>query len=83
MARRAGADRAALTAAFPALTSEDLDLAFAYARRNRAEIDKLIRLHGSAVVPAKDEGPDDAAAFEADLNALLDKNTEVFRRLAQ
>jgi len=83
MARRAGSGRAALTAAFPGLTSLGLDLAFAYARRHRAKLDRLIRLQGAAAVPAGDEGPDDAAAFEADLNTLLDKNAEVLRRLAQ
>jgi uncharacterized protein (DUF433 family) len=82
MARRAGCGRAALTAAFPGLTSEGLDLAFAYARRHRAKLDKLIRRQGTAV-PARDEGPADAAAFEADLDDLLDHNAEVFRRLAQ
>jgi len=82
MARRAGSGRAALTQAFPGLTSQGLDLAFAYARRHRAKLDKLIRLQGAAV-PAGDEGPDDATAFEADLNTLLDKNAELFRRLAQ
>jgi uncharacterized protein (DUF433 family) len=83
MARRAGFGPAALTAAFPGLTSLGLDLAFAYARRNRAKVDKLIQHHRAAAVPPGDEGPDDTAAFEADLNTLLDKNAEVFRRLAQ
>ncbi len=82
IARRAGSGRAALTKAFPGLTSLGLELAFAYARRHRAKIDQLIRLQGAAV-SAEDEGPDDAAAFEADLNTLLDKNAGVFRRLAQ
>ena len=83
MARRAGPGRAALSAAFPGLTSQGLDLAFAYARRHRATLDKLIRLQGAGAVPARDEGPDDPAAFEADVDALLEKNAEVFRRLAQ
>ncbi len=82
MARRAGSDRAALTKAFPGLTSLGLDLAFAYARRHRSKLDKLIGLQGAAV-PAGDEGPDDASAFEAELKTLFDKNAEVFRRLAQ
>ncbi len=83
MARRAGSGPAALTAAFPGLTSLGLDVAFAYARRHRAKVDELIRLHGAAAVPTGDEGPGDAAAFEADLDTLLDKNAEVFRRLSQ
>jgi uncharacterized protein (DUF433 family) len=82
MARRAGSGPAALTAAFPGLTSLGLDLAFAHARRHREKFDALIRQRGAAAVPAGDEGADDAAAFEADLEALLDKNAEVFRRLA-
>jgi hypothetical protein len=82
MARRAGSDTAALTAAFPGLTSVGLDLAFAYARRHRAKFDALIRRERAAV-PAFDEGADNAAAFESDLDALLDENAEVFRRLAQ
>jgi hypothetical protein len=83
MARRAGSGRAALAAAFPGLTSPGIDRAFAYARRHRAKLDKLIRVQEGAAVPATDEGPDDAAAFEADLDTLLDENAEVFRRLAQ
>ncbi|MFI5458483.1 MAG: hypothetical protein ACHRXM_23880 [Isosphaerales bacterium] len=82
MARRAGSGPAALTASFPGLTSPGLDLAFAHARRHREKFDALIRQEGAAAVPAGDEGADGAAAFEADLEALLDKNAEVFRRLA-
>jgi hypothetical protein len=83
MARRAGSDTAALTAAFPGLTSVGLDLAFAYARRHRAKLDRLIRRQGPAAMLASDEGADDAVTFEADLDTLLNKNAEVFRRLAQ
>ncbi len=83
MARRAGSAPATLTAAFPGLTSSGMDLAFAYARQHRAKLDKLIRRQGPAAVPASDEGADDAAEFEAELASLLDKNAEVFRRLAQ
>lgn len=83
MARRAGSGPAALTAAFPGLTLSDVELAFAYARRHRAKFDKVIRRHGASAVPGSDEGADDTAAFEAELDTLLDRNAEVFRRLAQ
>jgi len=83
MARRAGSGPAALIAAFPGLTPPGLDLAFTHAKRHREQFDALIRQRGDAAVPAGDEGADDAAAFEADLDALLEKNAEVFRRLAQ
>jgi uncharacterized protein (DUF433 family) len=83
MARRAGSDPAALTAAFPGLTLSGVDLAFTYARRHRAKFGGLIRRHGAPTVPGSDEGADDTAAFEAELDALLDSNADVFRRLAQ
>jgi uncharacterized protein (DUF433 family) len=83
MARRAGSGRPALIAAFPGLTSADLDMVFAYARAHRAELNQLIRSQAAAAEPARDEGPDDAATFETDLGTLLDTNAEVFRRLAQ
>jgi hypothetical protein len=82
MARRAGSGAAALAAAVPGLTATGLELAFAYAQRYRAKLDKLIRQNGGVSVPAGDEGADDAVAFEADLDTLLEKNAEVFRRLA-
>jgi hypothetical protein len=82
MARRVGSGPQALQAAFPGLTAAGIDLAFAYARRHRAKFDKLIRVQGASSAPAADRA-DDKAAFEAELETLIDKNTEVFRRLAQ
>jgi hypothetical protein len=82
MARRVGAG--ALIAAFPGLTSSGVELAFDYARRHRAVLEKKIECQGEAsAASGSDEGTDDAAKFEADLDQLLDKNAEVFRRLAQ
>jgi hypothetical protein len=83
MSRRAGSGRDALMAAFPGLTSAGVDLAFAYARTHRAELDKLIPCQAAAAVLAGDEAPGDDAGFETDLGALFDANADVFRRLAQ
>jgi hypothetical protein len=84
MARRAGSSPAALMATSPGLTAEGLDLAFAYAQEHKAEFDPLIRLHSGEDVPEEDEGDEqDEAAFEAELEALLETDAEVFRRLAQ
>jgi hypothetical protein len=83
MARRAGSSPAAMIAASPGLTPQGLDLAFAYARRHKAEFDPLIQRHSGNDVPPEDEGDEDEAAFEADLEALLETDAELFRRLAQ
>ena len=85
MARRAGPGPDALIAAFPGLTLQGLKLAFAYARRHKAEFDPLIQRHSGADVPSEDEGDgdEDEAASEAELDALFTEYAEVFRRLAQ
>jgi hypothetical protein len=83
MARRAGSDAAALIAAFSGLTALQLEGAFAYARQHRAKFDKLIRRDEASAVADGDEGTNDGAEFDADLDALLDNNAEVFRRLAK
>ena len=81
MARRAGSGPQALIAAATGLTPLGLDVALAYARRHRAEFDPLIRRHSGADVAAEDD--EESAAFEAELEALLETDAEVFRRLAQ
>ena len=49
-----------------------------------AEFDPLIQYHSGADVPLEDEGDDeDDATFEADLDALLKRDAELLRRLAQ
>ena len=83
MGRRAGSSPAATMRAFPGLTPQGLDLAFAYAQENRQQIDALIREYGPTDVPAEDEEEDDEAAFEAGLEALLETDAELFRRLAR
>jgi uncharacterized protein (DUF433 family) len=83
MGRRAGAQPASTIAAFPGLSEKGLELAFDYARKNREEIDALIREYGPTEVPEEDEGEDDEAAFEAELEALLETDAELFRRLAR
>jgi hypothetical protein len=47
------------------------------------EIDSPRIVHRDGVMPGNDEGADDAAEFEEELETLLGKNAEVFRRLAQ
>jgi uncharacterized protein (DUF433 family) len=81
-AHRAGSSPAALLKAFPMLTSEGLDLAFAYAQQHREDIDALIRELGPTDVPPEDE-KDDEDEFQADLDEMFEKYGEVFRRLAQ
>ena len=66
---------------FPGLTPEGLDLAFAYAREHRKEVDALIRDLGPADVPPEDE-EDDEDEYQADLDELFEEYGEVFRRLA-
>jgi hypothetical protein len=84
MGRRAGSSASATIAAFPGLTDEGLDFAFAYAEQHKAEFDPLIKLHSGADVPPEDEGDEeDEATFEAELDALLTENAQVFRRLAE
>jgi uncharacterized protein (DUF433 family) len=84
MARRAGSGPDAQIRAFPSLTHQGLDLAFAYAQEHRAEFDPLIQYHSGANVPPEDEGDEeDEAAFEADLDAMLERDAELFRRLAR
>ncbi len=84
MARRAGTKAAPLIATSPGLTPEGLDLAFDYARQHKSEFDPLIQLHSGADVPPEDEGEEeDGATFEAELDALLTENAQVFRRLAE
>jgi hypothetical protein len=84
MGRRAGSSPAAQIGAFPSLTPDGLDLAYAYAQEHRAEFDPLIQYNNGSSVPPEDEGDDeDDATFEAELEALLIEHAEVFRRLAQ
>ena len=81
-AHRAGSSPAALLRAFPMLTPEGLDLAFAYAEQHREEVDALIRELGPTDVPPEDE-EDDEDEYQADLDEMFEKYGEVFRRLAQ
>jgi uncharacterized protein (DUF433 family) len=84
MGRRAGSSTAAMIGAFPSLTPQRLDLAFAYAQEHRAEFDPLIRYHSGAEVSPEDEGDEeDEATSEAELDAIFTEYAEVFRRLAQ
>jgi hypothetical protein len=84
MGRRAGSSDTSTIRAFPGLTVAGLDLAFAYAQEHKAEFDPLIKLHSGADVPLEDEGDEeDEATFEAELDALLTDNAQVFRRLAE
>ena len=70
--------------AFPSLTPQGLELAYAYAQEHSAEFDPLIQYHSGASVPPEDEGDDeDEATFEAELDAMFAEHAEVFRRLAQ
>jgi hypothetical protein len=83
MARRAGSRPAAQIAVSPGLTSEGLDLAFAYAQEHSAEFDPLIQYNNGSSVPPEDEGDEeDEAAFDAELEAMLESDAELFRRLA-
>jgi uncharacterized protein (DUF433 family) len=84
MARRGGSSPEALMGAFPGLTREGLDLAFAYAQEHRAEFDPLIQYHSGADVPLEEEADDeDDATFEAELDAMFTEYAQVFRRLAE
>ncbi len=84
MGRRAGSSDRATLGAFPSLTPEGLNLAYAYAREHSAEFDPLIQHHSGADVPPEDEGDEeDDAAFETELEALLERDAELLRRLAQ
>ena len=81
-AHRAGSSPAALLGAFPMLTPEGLDLAFAYAQQHSDEVDALIRELGPTEVAPEDE-EDDEDEFQADLDELFERDAELFRRLAQ
>jgi uncharacterized protein (DUF433 family) len=81
-ARRAGSSLDALMEAFPGVSREALAAAFDYARRHRTQFDRLIREHGATPVPPEVE-PDDGEGFEQELADLLDRNAELYRRLAQ
>jgi hypothetical protein len=84
MGRRAGSGPDAQIGAFPSLTPQGLELAYAYAKEHSAEFDPLIQYHSGASVPPEDEGDDeDEATFEAELDAMFAEHAEVFRRLAQ
>jgi uncharacterized protein (DUF433 family) len=84
MGRRAGSRPEAQIAAFPSLTLQGLELAYAYAQEHSAEFDPLIQYHSGASVSPEDEGDEeDEAAFEADLADLLERDAELFRRLAR
>ena len=66
------------------MTSEGLEVAFAYAQQHKAEFDPLIQLHSGADVPLEDQGDEeDEATAEAELNALFTEYAQVFRRLAE
>jgi hypothetical protein len=47
------------------------------------EIDSPRTVHRDGVMSGNDEGANDSAEFDEELETLLDKNAEVFRRLAQ
>ena len=84
MGRRAGSSPTATIGAFPSLTPQGLELAFAYAREHRAEFDPLIQYHSGADVPLEEQEDDeDEATFEAELDALLERDAELLRRLAR
>lgn len=83
MSRRAGSTPAALLKVFPDLTTQGLDLAFAYARQHAEAIDALIREQGPMDVPSEDEGEDDEEEIRADMDEIFREYGEVFRRLAQ
>jgi hypothetical protein len=84
MGRRAGSGPDAQIGAFPSLTPQGLELAYAYAQEHSAEFDPLIQYHSGASVPPEDEGDEeDEATFEAELDALLERDAELFRRLAR
>ena len=84
MGRRAGSSPEATMRAFPGLTPQGLELAFAYAQEHKAEFDPLIRMHSGEDVPEEDEGDEeDEAAFEAELDAMFTEYAQVFRRLAE
>jgi hypothetical protein len=73
-----------MIAVFPGLMAKGLDLAFAYARRHKAEFDPLIQLDSGADVAPEDEGDEeDEATFEAELDAMFTEYAQVFRRLAE
>jgi hypothetical protein len=82
MNRRAGSSPSAQLEVAPGLTSERLDLAFAYAEQHPEEMDAPIRELGLDDVPLGEE-EDDEAEIQADLDEIFKTYGEVFRRLAQ
>ena len=82
MARRAGATTASLLEAFSGLTPQVLALALFYAQQNRPTCDKMIRKYGAPDV-AMGAVADTDVGFDLELDELLDRNAELYRRLAQ
>jgi len=82
MARRAGSPADSLIKVLPGLTPEGLVQAFAFARRHRDEIDRLIREKGPIEPPPGVE-PDDDVDFEKELVDLIDRDAEAYERLAR
>jgi uncharacterized protein (DUF433 family) len=82
MAERAGSTFAALIEAFPGLTSEALEAARRYAVSNPEEVESLIRKYGPKKIRQVAE-PDDAAGFESELSEIVDRDAELYRRLAR
>jgi hypothetical protein len=83
MGRRAASSAEATMRAFPGLTPQGLELAFASAQEHKAEFDPLIRMHSGEDVFEEDEGDEDEATFEAELDAMFTEYAQVFRRLAE
>jgi uncharacterized protein (DUF433 family) len=85
MARRAGSSADSILAVYPEIPRCDLEAAFEYATKHRAEIDRLIELHGPRPIPPDDVATfeDDEEEFERELLEDLERNAEVYRRLAE
>ena len=84
MVRRAGSGPAALMAGFSGLTLSGIELAIDYTQRNAPLVETLVeRQRWNNALAGSDEEPDNVSGSDAELDTLLDENSEVFRRLAQ